>query len=90
MEILTLVQTRKLAKEDRHPPLRHGILEGDRQLRALVRYGTIAREDLDLFQFADDPDTALAILKEGLTRNYLKPGVQLPANEQEHRPSRSR
>jgi uncharacterized protein (TIGR00730 family) len=83
MEILTLVQTRKLAKKI-------GILLYGTEywkeivnFEALVRYGTIAREDLDLFQFADDPDTALAILKEGLTRNYLKPGVQLPANEQE-------
>jgi uncharacterized protein (TIGR00730 family) len=83
MEILTLVQTRKLAKKI-------GILLYGTEywkeivnFEALVRYGTIAREDLDLFQFADDPETALAILKEGLTKHYLKPGVQLPEHEQE-------
>jgi uncharacterized protein (TIGR00730 family) len=83
MEILTLVQTRKLAKKI-------GILLYGTEywkevvnFEALVRYGTIAREDLDLFQYADDPETALAILKEGLTKYYLKPAVPLPANEQE-------
>ncbi len=33
---------------------------------ALVRYGMIAREDLDLFQYADDPASALAILQARL------------------------
>jgi len=34
---------------------------------ALVRYGVISREDLDLFKFADDPDTALTLLKAGVS-----------------------
>ena len=66
MEILTLVQTRKLAKKI-------GILLYGTEywkeivnFEALVRYGTIAREDLDLFQFADDPQTAFELLKPGL------------------------
>jgi hypothetical protein len=31
---------------------------------ALVRHGTIAKEDLDLFCFVDEPQAALALLKE--------------------------
>ncbi len=66
METLTLAQTRKL----------HGkiviVLYGSSYWRevlnfdALVRHGTIAEEDLDLFQFADDPQSALGILQRGL------------------------
>ena len=33
---------------------------------ALVRHGMINREDLALFQFADDPATALALLQAGI------------------------
>jgi hypothetical protein len=32
-------------------------------LEALVRHGMIDRKDLGLFQFADDPATALALLQ---------------------------
>ncbi len=65
-EILTLQQTGKLAR--RTPILLYGsafwkdVLNFD----ALVRYGTIAREDLDLFTFADDPATALGLLQSWL------------------------
>ena len=81
-ELLTLAQTKKLVKK------MVIILYGSDYWKevinfdALVRYGTIAAQDLELFQYADDPQTALAILKEGLTKYYLKPGVPLP--EQEH------
>ena len=34
---------------------------------ALVRYGVISPEDLDLFKFADDSDTALTLLKGGVS-----------------------
>jgi len=62
-EILTLSQTRKLDRKI--AVLLYGssywkeILNFD----ALVRHGMIAAEDLDLFKFADDPGSALAILK---------------------------
>jgi uncharacterized protein (TIGR00730 family) len=65
-EILTLTQTGKLARPI--PIVLYGtaywneILDFD----ALVRYGMIDREDLRLFQFADDPESALSILQAGL------------------------
>jgi uncharacterized protein (TIGR00730 family) len=67
MEILTLAQTRKL---DRPVPV---ILYGPGYWKevinfdALVRHGTISVEDLSLFQFADDPAGALALLQAGLS-----------------------
>jgi len=62
-EILTLAQTRKL---DRSIPV---LLYGSAfwkevvNFEALVRHGTIAAEDLGLFQFVDDPQAALALLR---------------------------
>jgi uncharacterized protein (TIGR00730 family) len=66
METLTLRQTRKLESKIVI------ILYGSSYWReiinfeALARYGMIAEEDLQLFRFADDPKSALAILQEGL------------------------
>lgn len=65
-ELLTLVQTHKL---DRPVPI---LLYGSTYWReilnfdALVRYGMISPEDLDLFQYADDPVTALGLLQAQL------------------------
>jgi hypothetical protein len=62
-EILTLAQTRKL---DRSIPV---LLYGSAywkeviNFEALVRHGTIAAEDLELFAFVDEPRAALALLK---------------------------
>jgi len=73
MEVLTLVQTRKINK--RIVILLYGsafwkeIVNFD----ALVRCRTISPEDLELFQYADDPDTAFRLLEEGLTKYYLRP-----------------
>jgi uncharacterized protein (TIGR00730 family) len=65
-EMLVLMQTRKI---DRHIPI---LLYGSSywneviNFEALVRHGTIAREDLALFQYVDDPATALALLQTGI------------------------
>ncbi len=50
---------------------------------ALAEHGTIDREDLKLFQYADDPETALGLLQEQLTRYFLEPEKPLaePAAE---------
>jgi uncharacterized protein (TIGR00730 family) len=63
-EILTLAQTRKL---DRSIPV---FLYGSSYWRevvnfdALVRHGTIAPEDLELFEFVDDPPAAFGRIRE--------------------------
>jgi uncharacterized protein (TIGR00730 family) len=80
-EILTLVQTQKLNKK--MVCLLYGtsfwrkILNFD----GLVETGMISQDDLKLFQFADNVDTAFEILRDGLTNLYLNPEVELPAAE---------
>jgi len=49
---------------------------------ALVRYGMIAEEDLELFQFADDVDTAFGLLQAGLTKHYIDPDREEPPKEE--------
>jgi len=73
MEVLTLVQTQKINK--RIIILLYGSAFWKEVLHfdALVRYGTISPEDLELVQFADDPATALKILQDGLIKYYLAP-----------------
>ena len=72
-EILTLVQTRKLHKEI------IVLLYGSKfwkeifNFEALAKHGMISPEDLNIFQFADDVDTAFELLRDGLTRLYLTP-----------------
>ena len=83
MEILTLVQTRKLAKQMVIVLYGTAFWKEIINFDALVKYGTISPEDLELFQFADDPQTAFTILKEGLTKLYLQPDQSLPAHERE-------
>jgi hypothetical protein len=63
MEVLTLAQTRKLARKV--PVVLYGssywheIINFD----ALLRHGMISPEDLKLFSFADDPVSALKLLQ---------------------------
>ncbi len=79
MEVLTLVQTRKLNKKIII------VLYGSKfwkeviNFDALVRHGTISPEDVNLFEFADDTDTALRILQEGLMKHHLQPEPETPA-----------
>lgn len=66
MEVLTLQQTGKLTRKT--PVLIYGTAYWKEivDFEALVRHGTIAREDLDLFTFVDDPGTALRLLQASL------------------------
>ena len=72
-EILTLVQTQKLLKK--MVVVLYGtefwkeILNFD----ALVKHGMIAEKDLELFNFADNVDSAFGLLEKGLTKFYLEP-----------------
>jgi predicted Rossmann-fold nucleotide-binding protein len=66
-EILTLVQTCKL--ERRIPVIVYGSSYWTEVLNfdALARHGMIDPEDLKLFQYADDPASALTLLQARLT-----------------------
>jgi uncharacterized protein (TIGR00730 family) len=62
-EILTLAQTRKLARPI--PVILYGTSYWNEIINfpALVRHGMIDGKDLDLFQYADDPAMAFAVLR---------------------------
>jgi uncharacterized protein (TIGR00730 family) len=63
-EMLTLMQTGKLDRQI--AILLYGSAYWNEiiNFKALAKHGVIAPGDLDLFEFADDPDTALKLLKE--------------------------
>jgi hypothetical protein len=71
-EILTLVQTKKIAK-----PLSI-VIYGTEYWKevlnfdSMIRHRMIDKNDMKLFKFADTPEAAFEYLKNGLTKNYLK------------------
>jgi len=83
MEMLTLTQTQKLAKKIIILLYGTSYWREIINFEALASHGMISPEDLELFDYADDPDTAFRILRDGLTRLYLQPPEPLPAHEQE-------
>ncbi len=83
MEMLTLTQTQKLAKKILIVLYGTSYWKEIINFDALVRHGMISPEDLGLFEYADDPETAFRLLRDGLTRLYLQPPEPLPAHEQE-------
>ena len=88
LEMLTLVQTQKLAKQV--TILLYGssywkeIINWD----ALVKHGMISAEDLNLFRYADDPETAFQMLKEDLTRYALEAEPETPAIARSRNPQK--
>ena len=78
-ELLTLDQTHKLSKPITIVIYGSKYWKNVINLELLAEKGAIAVKDLDLFQFADTPQEAFAILKDGLTRNHLD--IEHPRNE---------
>jgi uncharacterized protein (TIGR00730 family) len=74
-ELLTLAQTEKLAKKIIIVLYGSAYWKEVLNFDALVRHGMISPEDLGLFQYADEPQDALALLQEGLTKYYLQPAA---------------
>ena len=70
-ELLTLDQTHKLSKPITIVIYGSSYWKNVIDLELLAEKGAIAVKDLDLFKFADTPEEAFAIVKEGLTRNHL-------------------
>jgi len=71
-EVLTLAQTHKLAKKITVVIYGSEYWKSVINLDVLAAKGAIAKADLDLFQFADTPEEAFEILKQGLTENHLE------------------
>ncbi len=70
-EILTLAQTQKLAKKITVVIYGPEYWKKVFNLDVLVDTGAISPKDIELFQFADTPEQAFAMLRQGLTENYL-------------------
>jgi uncharacterized protein (TIGR00730 family) len=85
-EILTLVQTQKLAKKI--TVLLYGSQYWKEVLNfdALVKWGTISPEDLNLFQYADDPEVAFDLLREGLLTHAQPETTETPAISKSRNP----
>ena len=75
-EILTLAQTHKLAKKITVVIYGSEYWKKVFNLDVLVDTGAISPRDIELFQFADTPEQAFAMLKKGLTENYLTAEAQ--------------
>src|ERR1022692_1552549 len=89
MEVLTLTQTQKLAKKMTILLYGSAYWKEIINFEALVKYGTIAREDLDLFQIADDPATAFEMLKTGLAAYALQNDTpEMPAMSKSRNPQK--
>jgi uncharacterized protein (TIGR00730 family) len=66
MEVLTLAQTRKIERKIAIVLYGSSYWKEIVNFDALVRHEMIAKEDLDLFRFADEPTSALAILRASI------------------------
>jgi uncharacterized protein (TIGR00730 family) len=75
-ELLTLAQTHKMAKEMTIVIYGAEYWKGVIDLDLLAEKGAIARQDTDLFRFADTPEEAFAILKEGLQKHCAPCGPE--------------
>lgn len=80
-ELLCLSQTQKLEKKMLILLYGRDFWHRILNFQALVDTGMISQEDLDLFQWADDPATAMNIIRDFLTKNYLHSDEPLPSFE---------
>jgi len=71
-ELLTLAQTKKLAKKMTVVIYGSKYWKSVINLDVLAEKGAIALGDLELFQFVDTPEEAFEVLKNGLTENHLE------------------
>jgi uncharacterized protein (TIGR00730 family) len=80
-ELLTLAQTQKLAKKITVVVYGSTYWQSVLNLDVLVDKGAISPRDRNLFQYADTPDEAFAILKDGLTKNHLTTETPTPDSD---------
>jgi uncharacterized protein (TIGR00730 family) len=89
MELLTLTQTQKLAKKMAILLYGSNYWKEIINFDALVKYGMISPEDMDLFQYADTPESAFEILKTGLMTYAAQPETpETPAISKSRNPQK--
>lgn len=80
MEVLTLAQTGKLKKKIIVVLYGTEFWKEVVNFDALVKHGMISPEDVHLFNFADDPQSAFTLVRDELVKHYLvKPESETPA-----------
>jgi uncharacterized protein (TIGR00730 family) len=77
-EVLTLAQTKKLAKKITVLIYGSAYWKSVINLDVLAEKGAIAVKDLDLFQFADTPEEAFELLKAGLMEDMQQQAAYEP------------
>src|SRR5579875_3296460 len=82
-ELLTLAQTQKLAKKMTVVVYGSAYWKKVLNFDVLVEKGAISPRDVELFQYADTPEEAFNLLKDGLTKNHLLPEEQTAEAEDE-------
>jgi hypothetical protein len=85
-EILTLAQTQKMTKKITVVIYGPEYWNKVFNLEVLVDTGAISPKDLDLFQFADSPEQAFELLRQGLTENYLAGETASAAHPENKKP----
>lgn len=73
MEVLTLVQTRKVSKPLPIVVFGREYWQDIINFEAMVKWGTISQADVDLLHFSDSPQEAFEYLKSRLEEVYLHP-----------------
>jgi uncharacterized protein (TIGR00730 family) len=86
-EVLTLAQTRKLAKKITVVIYGSEYWKRVFNLDALVDTGAISPKDIELFQYADTPEQAFEMLRSGLTENHLAPEAAAGKAHETHEPA---
>jgi hypothetical protein len=84
-EILTLAQTHKLAKKITVVIYGSEYWKKVFNLDVLVDTGAISPKDMELFKFADTPEQAFELLRQGLIENHLAPeaaAAGVPINQE--------
>ena len=72
-EILTLMQTEKLAKQIQIILYGSDYWDPILSMKPLIEWGAIAEKDVELLTRADTPESAFELLKDHLTRYHLTP-----------------
>ena len=70
MELLTLIQTKKIQKKLTIVVFGQDYWKEIIDIEAMARWGTISKEDLDLFNFVNSPEEAFTIITEFIDNNY--------------------
>jgi uncharacterized protein (TIGR00730 family) len=82
-EILTLSQTQKLSKKITIVLYGSSYWNQVLNLDVLVDKGVVSPRDRELFAFADTPEQAFALLRDGLTLNHLSAQTPPAENDEE-------